>query len=144
MAVGKHEEIALEPIDGIRVAAVSAGIKSPGRLDVVLMEICEGATVAGAYTKNAFCAAPVVLAKQHSAETTPRYFLVNTGNANAGTGDAGLNAAGECCNALASESGTNPAQVLPFSTGVIGEPLPIEKIETAIPGLIDALREEGV
>mgnify|MGYP006118992759 CR=1 FL=1 len=70
-------------VEGIRMSAVSAGLKAPGKLDVVLFELCEGATVAGVYTQNAFCAAPVVIAKKHNALSSSRYFLINSGNANA-------------------------------------------------------------
>ena len=97
------------------------------------MEITEGATVAGVFTRNAFCAAPVQQAKQHMAATTPRYFIVNTGNANAGTGAAGLRDSQSCCQAMASLAAVNSDQILPFSTGVIGEPLPIDKIIAAFP-----------
>ena len=96
------------------MSAVSAGLKTPGKLDVVLFELCESATVAGVYTQNDFCAAPVVIAKKHSSLLSPRYFLINTGNANAGTGEPGMLATLQCCAALAKESGTEKEQVLPF------------------------------
>lgn len=118
----------LYQVAGIRMSAVSAGLKKPGKPDVVLFELCEGASVAGVYTKNAFCAAPVLLARGHSSSHSPRYFLINSGNANAGTGEAGMQAALECCAALAEACGVEKEQVLPFSTGVIGELLPAAKI----------------
>lgn len=133
----------LYSVDGIRISAVSAGIKKAGRLDVVLFELCEGATVAGVYTRNAFCAAPVILAKKHSAEQEPRYFLINTGNANAGTGEPGMQAALACCTALASAAGVDKAQVLPFSTGVIGEALPVDKITAVLPQALAGLSIES-
>lgn len=118
----------LYQVAGIRMSAVSAGLKKPGKPDVVLFELCEGASVAGVYTKNVFCAAPVLLARGHSSSHSPRYFLINSGNANAGTGEAGMQAALECCAALAEACGVEKEQVLPFSTGVIGELLPAAKI----------------
>lgn len=132
----------LHPINGIRHAAVSAGIKVSGRLDVVLFELCEGATTAGVYTQNAFCAAPVTLTKKHMNEASPRYLLINTGNANAGTGTAGIASALECCAAVATQAGLKPEQVLPFSTGVIGEALPAKKIISIIPEALNLLGEE--
>lgn len=130
-------------IAGINMAAVSAGIKKPGRLDVVLFELCEGATVAGVYTQNAFCAAPVQVAKQHNTEADARYFLINTGNANAGTGRPGLQNARMCCEKLAREAGVESTQVLPFSTGVIGEALPVEKIFKVLPEALAALQTDS-
>ncbi len=131
------------PISGIRLSSVSAGIKKIGRQDLVLFEICEGASVAGVYTQNAFCAAPVVLSKQHSASKTPRYFLINTGNANAGTGDPGMQAALECCRGLAELTGFETEEILPFSTGVIGELLPANKIVDALPQALEALNDDS-
>lgn len=126
-------------VRGFRLAAVSAGIKTPGRLDTVLMEVTAGATVAAVFTRNGFCAAPVQVAKRHLGWEQPRYLLVNTGNANAGTGAAGVADAERCCSALAQLAGVSAEQVLPFSTGVIGEPLPVSKLEsvfeTALAGL---------
>ncbi len=119
-------------VKGIRLATASAGIKKPGRQDVVLIELEEGTRTAAVYTKNAFCAAPVIIAKQHQTEETPRYLLINSGNANAGTGEAGLMAAKSCCQAVAAVAGVNEASVLPFSTGVIGQPLPVDKINAVL------------
>ena len=129
----------LYSIDGVKISAVSAGIKKAGRLDVVLFELCEGATVAGVYTRNAFCAAPVVVAKKHSTTKSPRYFLINTGNANAGTGEAGMQAALECCTELARVAGVATEEILPFSTGVIGEALPVNKITAVFPQALNEL-----
>src|SRR5690606_6172275 len=95
------------------------------------------------FTTNAFCAAPVVLSKRHLAQTMPRYFLINTGNANAGTGAPGLAAAEKCCEALAAESGQSANAVLPFSTGVIGELLPADKIVAAIPDALSVLSADN-
>src|SRR5690606_27633819 len=143
MAVGIGAIGELHPVAGFRLGTVSAGIKQSGRKDLVVMEICEGATVAGVYTRNAFCAAPVQIARRHAAAGTPRYFLVNTGNANAGTGEPGLRAALECCAALARHADAAPEQVLPFSTGVIGQLLPANKIIAQLPAALDALRNDG-
>jgi len=143
MAVGATELPEMLPIKGVRLGVACAGIKKPGRRDVVLIELAEQVRSAGAFTRNAFCAAPVVLAKQHLHQAVPRYLLINTGNANAGTGSAGMQAAEQSCRALAQVADCNANQVLPFSTGVIGEPLPIEKIEAALPEAYSQLNELG-
>ena len=133
----------VHPVKGIRLASAAAGIRYPDRDDLVVIEIAAGASCAAVFTTNAFCAAPVVLAKQHLSAVTPRYLLINSGNANAGTGDAGLQAARETCQSLATIVGCDSNQVLPFSTGVIGEDLPVERFPAAIPALLDGLDEEG-
>ena len=143
MAVGEEKLPPLHPVKGFRLGTTSAGIKTVGRPDLVVMEIAEGATVAGVFTRNAFCAAPVQQAKQYLAATTPRYFMVNTGNANAGTGAAGLRDSQSCCQAMASLAAIKTDQVLPFSTGVIGEPLPVDKIIAALPAAQAALDSHG-
>ena len=91
----------LGAIDGVRLATASAGIKANDQTDLVLIEIAEGSTVSAVYTQNAFCAAPVTVAKRHQQQTTPRYCLINSGNANAGTGQQGEAAAISCCQTLA-------------------------------------------
>jgi len=131
------------PVAGIRLAAVSAGIKKPDRLDLVVMEIAPASSVAATFTRNAFCAAPVTVAREHLREQTPRYLLINTGNANAGTGSRGLADARDSCAALAAESGVSPREVLPFSTGVIGEYLPMERLLAGIPVALDALAADA-
>ena len=128
-----------QQIRGIRLATWAAGIKKPGRDDLVLIELAQGTHTAAVFTRNAFCAAPVQIAKQHLAQTAPRYLLINSGNANAGTGEKGLQAAKQCCDAIASVTGCQADEVLPFSTGVIGQPLPVEKITGSIPHLQQAL-----
>lgn len=133
----------LNPVKGIRLSAVSAGIKASADLDLVLFELCEGASVAGVYTQNAFCAAPVVLAKKHNSLAMSRYLLINSGNANAGTGEQGMQAAVESCTSLAKECGCETEQILPFSTGVIGEALPIEKIKAALPKAVSQLNSDS-
>ncbi len=143
MAVGTTKLPTMLPIGGVRLAAVSAGIKKLDRDDVVLLELSKSTRCAAAFTQNAFCAAPVVIAKQHLKATAPRYLLINTGNANAGTGDAGLQAAQQSCHSLARITGCRDNQVLPFSTGVIGESLPVEKIEAVLPEAVAKLDEQG-
>lgn len=133
MAVGLAPLPEFHPIDGIRIGVASAGIKRAGRKDLVLFELQEGTRTAAVFTKNAFCAAPVILAKKHLAEAAPRYLLINTGNANAGTGEPGLRNAESCCGWVAELAGVASSQVLPYSTGVIGEPLPVDKIKAALP-----------
>ena len=131
------------PIPGVRLAATAAGIRYRDRDDLVLMELAAGTTTAAVFTRNAFCAAPVVVAREHLAATAPRYLLINSGNANAGTGRAGLTAARETCRLLGAAAGVPMDQVLPFSTGVIGEDLPTTPFARAIPTLLRELDENG-
>ena len=141
MATGKDQLEPLLPVAGVRLAAVSAGVRYQNRRDVVVVELAEGSLTAGVYTRNAFCAAPVQVARRHelSCEGDVRYLLVNTGNANAGTGDQGMRDAEQCCQELAQLTGVRAEQVLPFSTGVIGERLPVERIVAALPGSLSEL-----
>jgi glutamate N-acetyltransferase/amino-acid N-acetyltransferase len=138
MAVGLGPLPTLHPVPGFELGIASAGIKRPGRKDVVVMRCAEGSSVAGVFTLNAFCAAPVILSKQR-VQGTVRYLLTNTGNANAGTGEPGLVAAERTTAKLAEITGVDACAVLPFSTGVIGEPLPVEKIEGALQAALDDL-----
>ena len=133
----------LLPIPGLRLGTTCAGIKKPNRRDLVVMALCEGSQVAAVFTRNAFCAAPVTVAREHWAQTSPRYLLINTGNANAGTGEQGLAAALSCCDALAQAAGCGRETVLPFSTGVIGEPLQVTAICDAVPAALAALDDNG-
>ena len=133
----------LHPVAGIRLGTACAGIKKPDHPDLVVIELAEGTTTAAVFTRNAFCAAPVILAREHLSAAAPRYLLVNTGNANAGTGEAGLADARACCAALAEATGCAVQAVLPFSTGVIGEPLPVARITGALPDALKALTEDG-
>ncbi|MDP4548300.1 bifunctional glutamate N-acetyltransferase/amino-acid acetyltransferase ArgJ [Marinobacter sp. MDS2] len=141
MAVGPGTLPEFHPVAGVKIGIASAGIKTPGRKDIVVFELAPDARVAGIFTQNQFCAAPVVLSRRHLAETAPRYLLINTGNANAGTGDAGLADAERCCAALAENAGVDTNCVLPFSTGVIGEPLPVDKIVGALPDALAGASE---
>ncbi|MBU2097889.1 MAG: bifunctional glutamate N-acetyltransferase/amino-acid acetyltransferase ArgJ, partial [Gammaproteobacteria bacterium] len=141
MATGSQELGQILPIEGIRIASISAGIRYQNRLDMVLFELAPGTRSAGVFTLNAFCAAPVIIARQNLSESSGdvRYLLINTGNANAGTGPQGMIDAQACCQAIADASGVNVQQVLPFSTGVIGERLPAERIVAAVPNALQAL-----
>jgi glutamate N-acetyltransferase/amino-acid N-acetyltransferase len=145
MATGTQELGQILPVDGIRIAAVSAGVRYKNRLDLVLFELAPGTRSSGMFTQNAFCAAPVVIARQHllGSAGAARYLLVNTGNANAGTGPQGMTDAQVCCQALAAGAGVDVQQVLPFSTGVIGERLPAERIVAAVPDALAALQVDN-
>ncbi|MBX9755375.1 MAG: bifunctional glutamate N-acetyltransferase/amino-acid acetyltransferase ArgJ [Pseudomonadaceae bacterium] len=140
MAVGLGPLPILHPVAGFELGIASAGIKRVGRKDVVVMRCAEGSSVAGVFTLNAFCAAPVILARQR-VKGEARYLLTNTGNANAGTGEPGLLAAGQTCAALAQLAEVDEQAILPFSTGVIGEPLPVDKIIAALPAALADLSE---
>ncbi|MEW6118973.1 MAG: bifunctional glutamate N-acetyltransferase/amino-acid acetyltransferase ArgJ [Pseudomonadota bacterium] len=124
---------ALKPVAGIRLGIASAGIKKPGRRDLTLIELAPGSRVAGVFTQNRFCAAPVTVCRQHLTTGDIRALVINTGNANAGTGEAGLANARRSCEAVAALFGVKAENILPFSTGVILEPLPVEKILPALP-----------
>ena len=123
MAVGLNQPARLFPVDGIELASVAAGIRYQNRADLLLISIAAGSTSVGVFTQNKFCAAPVIVAKQHLALTEPSAFLINSGNANAGTGAPGIHAALKSCVLVAEQLALDPEQVLPFSTGVIGEQL---------------------
>jgi glutamate N-acetyltransferase/amino-acid N-acetyltransferase len=122
----------LLPVQGVDLGVAMAGIKKPGRKDLLVMRLAPGSAVAGVFTQNRFCAAPVVLARKNL-KNEIRALVVNTGNANAGTGDDGLKRAAQVCEALAGHLGCDADEVLPFSTGVIMEPLPAERIVAALP-----------
>jgi glutamate N-acetyltransferase/amino-acid N-acetyltransferase len=144
MAVGESIFPEMPPINGVKLHAISAGIKKNQQLDLILIELPESTHAAGVFTQNAFCAAPVTLCKQHLNQTiNSRYLLINSGNANACTGDDGMQAAISSCKAISKQKNVAEENVLPFSTGVIGEPFPIEKIEQAIPELIAGLDENN-
>ena len=141
----------LHPVQGLRIGVAQAGIKKPGRKDLTVVLIDEGASVGGVFTQNRFCAAPVQICRQHLAATQAnsnekplgvsqgiRALLINTGNANAGTGEEGLQRANETCEALAQALSIKAKQVLPFSTGVIMEPLPHTRIVAGLPTAITA------
>ena len=135
----------MEPftVAGIRLGVARAGIKYPDRRDLVVIEVAAGTQAAAVFTQNAFCAAPVTVARAHLTAAAPRYLVINTGNANAGTGAQGLADAQMTCQALAECVGCRPEQVLPFSTGVIGEPLPVERLVAGLPAALTALQPES-
>ena len=143
MATGKNTFPTMHPVAGFQLGTTSAGIKVAGRKDLVVMKIAQGSTVAGVFTQNRFCAAPVHIAKQHMQLTTPSYFLINTGNANAGSGEQGMADSLSCCQAVADAAKVVPHEVLPYSTGVIGEPLPVDLICHAVPAALDQLSVNG-
>lgn len=124
------------PIEGIKLSATAAGVRYKNRDDLVIIEIADTATTAVVTTKNTFCAAPVRILREHFANAAPRYLITNTGNANAGTGADGKRRAIDICQALATKAGVDTSAVLPFSTGVIGEPL---NSDAVIAGLDKAL-----
>ncbi|CAI8941494.1 bifunctional glutamate N-acetyltransferase/amino-acid acetyltransferase ArgJ [Methylocaldum szegediense] len=136
------EELNVRKVKGVRLGSACAGIKRNDRDDLVVIEAAEGSICAAVFTQNAFCAAPVIVAREHLGHH-PRWLLVNSGNANAGTGQRGLDDARRTCRALARLTGSPAERVLPFSTGVIGEYLPVEKIESALPEALSALDEMG-
>jgi len=118
----------LHPVRGVRLGHAEAGIRKPDRKDLLLIELAPGSRVAGVFTRNRFCAAPVTVCREHLAGSVVRAMVINTGNANAGTGEPGLAAARATCLATADLLGCRADEVLPFSTGVILEPLPVDRI----------------
>jgi glutamate N-acetyltransferase/amino-acid N-acetyltransferase len=132
----------LHAVPGVELGVARAGIRKPDRRDLLVMRLAAGVTVAGVFTRNRFCAAPVVLAKAHLRHPV-RALVVNTGNANAGTGRDGVARALAVCKAAAAGLGCRPQQVLPFSTGVIMEPLPSERIAAGLPAAIQDLRADN-
>ena len=129
----------LHPVSGVRIGVAEAGIRKAGRKDLTVMLLDEGASVGGVFTQNRFCAAPVQVCREHlaaGAGADIRALVINTGCANAGTGAAGLAAARRTCDALAAQLGVRPQQVLPFSTGVILEPLPLERLQAGLPAAL--------
>ncbi len=143
MAVNLSGLPVLHPVAGVRLGTVAAGIRKVDRRDLVVIECAAGSQVAAVFTKNRFCAAPVIVAREHLAATTPRALLINTGFANAGTGEPGLADTRACCAALAKSLNCNPNEILPFSTGVIGERLPVERVVAGVPACVAALSESG-
>ncbi|MFW6350665.1 MAG: bifunctional glutamate N-acetyltransferase/amino-acid acetyltransferase ArgJ [Thiohalospira sp.] len=137
MAVGLTGPPLLRPVPGIRLGVVAAGLRRPGRPDLVLMALAAGSRAVAVFTRNAFRAAPVRVAQAHLLAASPRYLVINTGMANAGTGEQGQRDAEVSCREVADLGGCRPEAVLPFSTGVIGEPLPMDRL---IPGIADAFQ----
>ena len=150
MAVNSPKPVAadLQAVAGIEIGVAEAGIKKPNRKDLLVLKLAPTATVAGVFTLNRFCAAPVQIAKANLAAVTAgaapiRALLVNTGNANAGTGESGLADAQASCAALAELLGCTPQQILPFSTGVILEPLPVQRLVAGLPQAVSALTSDN-
>lgn len=134
----------LYPVPGVRIGVTEAGVRKAGRKDLTVMLLDAGASVAAVFTRNRFCAAPVQICREHLSSGQPvRALLINTGNANAGTGAQGLERGRASAAALARGLGLTEQQVLPFSTGVIMEPLPIERIEAGLPAAIADAREDN-
>jgi len=134
----------LHPIHGLRMGVTEAGIRKANRKDLTVVLIDEGASVSGVFTQNRFCAAPVQICREHLASASGiRAMLINTGNANAGTGQKGRASALRTCMALAAKLNLAPNQVLPFSTGVIMETLPVERIEAGLDGALADAREDN-
>lgn len=136
MPTGSGELPSLLPIPGVALGVAQAGIKHAERDDVLVVKLDADCELAAVFTTNSFCAAPVTVAKAHLNEQSPRYLLVNTGNANAGTGEQGWADAKQCCEVLAEAAAVKCEAVLPFSTGVIGEHLPMDKLLPAIPSAL--------
>jgi glutamate N-acetyltransferase/amino-acid N-acetyltransferase len=138
---------ALLPVKGVSLGVTEAGIRKAGRKDLLVMRLADGARVAGVFTQNRFCAAPVVVARQHLSMVDPdasvRALVVNTGNANAGTGKEGVAAARQVCGEAAKLLGCSASQVLPFSTGVIMEPLPVQRVTAGLPACLAGAREDN-
>jgi glutamate N-acetyltransferase/amino-acid N-acetyltransferase len=136
---------ALAPVAGLELGVTQANIRRANRKDLLVMRLCEGSRVAAVFTQNRFCAAPVIVAREHLAapDAAIRGMVVNTGNANAGTGKEGIAAARAVCEELSGLMGCRPRQILPFSTGVIMEPLPVKRVNHGLPACIESLREDN-
>lgn len=143
MAVGLGKLPVMHPVSGVRLGTACAEIKQNQRDDLTVIALDAGSSIAGVFTRNAFCAAPVTLAKEHLAQGQARYLLINSGNANAGTGESGMAAAKQTCSDLAGVMQADASQVLPFSTGVIGQLLPADKIAATLPRACEALSADG-
>ena len=145
MAVGDVTMPHMHVVKGVKIGSTQAYVRYPNRRDLVVFEFAEGSQVAGVFTQSAFAAAPVLLSKKHLNESSsaqqPRYLIINTGNANAATGKLGLENATKTCAKLAELAHVQPHQVLPFSTGVIGEQLPIQRLLNGIQPALDTLDE---
>jgi len=143
MPVGGIIPLALKAVEGVRIGTSSAGISQTERDDLTVFELVETTTVAAVFTKNKFCAAPVTVAKKHLNESSVRYLLINSGNANAGLGDEGVASAEACCEALSLKVKVKANEILPFSTGVIGEPLPVNTLIGGLEAAIDSLATDN-
>jgi len=143
MTVGDVSMPQMHVVQGVKIGSTEAYIRYPNRRDLVVFEFAEGSNVAGVFTQNAFCAAPVHISKAHLLKSNARYLVINTGNANAGTGKLGMQNALETCNKLAELAGVQTSEVLPFSTGVIGEQLPMRRLLTGLQPALDNLKADA-
>lgn len=143
MAVGDVTIPQMHVVKGVKIGSAEAYVRYQNRRDLVIFELAEGSHVAGVFTQNAFCAAPVHVCKAHLQVTNPRYLVINTGNANAGTGKVGLANAEATCIKLAELTNISQNEILPFSTGVIGEQLPIERLIAGLQPALDSLKEDA-
>lgn len=143
MAVNWPIDVPWFPVPGVELSAAQAGIRYRNRDDLILVRLSAGSQVAAVFTRNAFCAAPVHVARAHLSRGETRALLINSGNANAGTGQAGFDVANECCTLAADTLGLQPHQVMPFSTGVIGEQMAAQPFATALPELARHLTPDG-
>lgn len=142
MAVGDVSMPQMHVVKGVRIGSAEAYVRYPNRRDLVVFEFAQGTQVAGVFTQNAFCAAPVHISKLHLSQTNPRYLVINTGNANAGTGPTGMKNAKDTCAEFAKIAGVNENEVLPFSTGVIGEQLPMERLIAGLKPAFESLEDD--
>lgn len=143
MAVGDVTMPHMHVVQGVKIGSAEAYVRYPNRRDVVVFEFSEGTNVAGVFTQNAFCAAPVHISKAHLAQGNPRYLVINTGNANAGTGQLGMQNAQQTCAQLAELAQVKAFEILPFSTGVIGEQLPMDRLLTGLQPALDTLQDSA-
>jgi glutamate N-acetyltransferase / amino-acid N-acetyltransferase len=143
MAVGDVSMPHMHVVQGVKIGSAEAYVRYPNRRDLVIFEFSQGTNVAGVFTQNAFCAAPVHISKAHLAQANPRYLVINTGNANAGTGKLGMQNAQSTCAKLSELAQVEAFEVLPFSTGVIGEQLPIERLAQGLQPALKSLNENA-
>ncbi|MBO1923642.1 bifunctional glutamate N-acetyltransferase/amino-acid acetyltransferase ArgJ [Thiomicrorhabdus sp. 6S3-12] len=141
--MSSQQVLNIHPVAGVYLGTTAAKIKKNGKSDLVVIELAAGTLTAATFTQNAFCAAPVTVAKENLAKSAPRALVINAGNANAGTGEQGMRDALETCALVAKELGCSSEEVLPFSTGVIGENLPMAKFEAGIPDAMANLKIDG-
>ncbi|MCY1162377.1 Arginine biosynthesis bifunctional protein ArgJ [compost metagenome] len=143
MAVGDVTMPQMHVVKGVKIGSAEAYVRYQNRRDLVIFEFAEGSNVAGVFTQNAFCAAPVHVCKAHLQLGNPRYLVINTGNANAGTGKIGMANAEATCAKLAELAGVSKTEILPFSTGVIGEQLPLARLLTGLKPALNTLKDDA-
>lgn len=143
MAVGDVAMPQMHVVQGVKIGSAEAYVRYQNRRDLVIFEFSQGTNVAGVFTQNAFCAAPVHVSKAHLQQGNPRYLVINTGNANAGTGKIGMANAQATCKKLAELAGVSQVEILPFSTGVIGEQLPMPRVLAGLQPALDSLKNDA-